>query len=342
MSTALLIIDAQVNMFEPEPVYGANQVLVAIQNLVEAATAAGALVIFVQHTGGAEDPDERDTPGWQLHPWLAARKSVPVVEKHTPDAFYQTSLPGLLGANGVTRIVIAGMQTEYCIDTTTRRACSMGYEVTLAADAHSTLDGDLPAAQIIAHHNHVLRAFARVLPAVAITFESLPALVKDDLLTAADQRAIATGLEEWKRYETWLGKAGPKPYWPFTHPGRVADALRALWDRDFKPHGQHVAPPRWEMGIAPQFIQPMAAIPMAFRRACVESVAKAMDHLLQNPRNPFAPQLKELGHGLWSYEARDLRLIYVPATTTDAAGKERNYVFLIWVAPGIPVKNPFA
>lgn len=342
MSTALLIIDAQVNMFEPEPVYQADQVLAAIQDLVQAAMAAGAFVVFVQNTGRPESPDERDTPGWQLHPSLAARKSVPVIEKRADDAFYQTALPGLLAANGVTRVVIAGMQTEYCVDTTTRRAFSMGYDVTLAADAHSTLDGDLPAAQMIAHHNHVLSAYARVLPAAEITFESSPTLVEDTLLTAADQRALATGLEEWERYEAWLSKAGPKPYWPHTHPGRVADVLRALWDKDFNPHGQYVTPPRWEMGIAPQFIQPLEAIPMAFRRPCVESVAKAMDHLLQNPRNPFAPQLKELGHGLWSYEARDLRLIYVPKTTTDAAGKERNYVFLIWVAPAIPVKNPFA
>ena len=47
--------------------------------------------------------------------------------------------------------------TEYCIDTTCRRAVSLGYDVTLVADAHTTHDNDLlPAEKIIAHHNRSL------------------------------------------------------------------------------------------------------------------------------------------------------------------------------------------
>jgi hypothetical protein len=67
-----------------------------------------------------------------------------------------------------------------------------------------------------------------------------------------------------------------------------------------------------------------------------------MDHLLQNPRNPLAPQLRDLGNRLWSYDSRDLRLIYIPETVVDRDGRERHIVFLIYVAPGVPVKNPFA
>jgi len=50
--------------------------------------------------------------------------------------------------------------TEYCVDTTCRRATSLGYDVTLAGDAHLTRDnGVLIAANIIAHHNFVLDDF---------------------------------------------------------------------------------------------------------------------------------------------------------------------------------------
>jgi nicotinamidase-related amidase len=50
--------------------------------------------------------------------------------------------------------------TEYCVDTTCRRATSLGYDVTLAGDAHLTRDnGVLTAANIIAHHNFVLDDF---------------------------------------------------------------------------------------------------------------------------------------------------------------------------------------
>jgi nicotinamidase-related amidase len=50
--------------------------------------------------------------------------------------------------------------TEYCVDTTCRRATSLGYDVTLAGDAHLTRDNEvLTAANIIAHHNSVLNDF---------------------------------------------------------------------------------------------------------------------------------------------------------------------------------------
>jgi len=64
------------------------------------------------------------------------------------------------------RLVICGLQSEYCVDTTTRRAFSLGYDITLVADGHSTCAGSLTAAQKIAHHNEVLGGwFARVVPA---------------------------------------------------------------------------------------------------------------------------------------------------------------------------------
>ncbi|HEX3047657.1 MAG TPA: isochorismatase family protein, partial [Bacillota bacterium] len=47
--------------------------------------------------------------------------------------------------------------TEFCVDTTCRRAFSLGYETTLVQDAHSTFHSKvLTAPQIIAHHNNVL------------------------------------------------------------------------------------------------------------------------------------------------------------------------------------------
>lgn len=50
--------------------------------------------------------------------------------------------------------------TEYCVDTTCRRATSLGYDVTLAGDAHLTRDNKvLSAASIIAHHNFLLDGF---------------------------------------------------------------------------------------------------------------------------------------------------------------------------------------
>jgi nicotinamidase-related amidase len=73
-------------------------------------------------------------------------------------------------------LVVAGIQTEYCVDTTCRRAYSLGYDVTLVQDGHSTWDTpDLCAPQIIAHHNRTLGGwFVTPQAAEAIAFGPTP------------------------------------------------------------------------------------------------------------------------------------------------------------------------
>lgn len=48
----------------------------------------------------------------------------------------------MLQARHIGNLVIAGNQTEYCIDTTCRHAASLGYNVTLVRDAHRTWDSN--------------------------------------------------------------------------------------------------------------------------------------------------------------------------------------------------------
>src|SRR5438105_11232854 len=67
-----------------------------------------------------------------------------------------------LDYRGITNLIVVGDQTEYCVDTTVRRATTLGYNVTVAGDAHTTDDDDeavLSAAQRIAYHNEVLDSF---------------------------------------------------------------------------------------------------------------------------------------------------------------------------------------
>ena len=74
-----------------------------------------------------------------------------------PGRLYGTTLREELAARGITKLVLAGIQTELCVDTTCRHVCSLNYDVTLVADAHSTWDREsLSAARIIAHHNSLL------------------------------------------------------------------------------------------------------------------------------------------------------------------------------------------
>ncbi len=148
--TALLLIDAQVNMFDPaHPVHGAGELLPRLQELLARFRAVGAPVVFVRNCGGAGDPDVPGTPGWQLHPRLAPAEGDPVLDKTTCDTFASTPLAESLQSRGVTRVVIAGLQSEYCIRETTLGALGRGFEVTLVSDGHSTYAGGGRTAEAI-------------------------------------------------------------------------------------------------------------------------------------------------------------------------------------------------
>lgn len=165
--TALLIVDVQMGMFQAKPsVHKGAEVLARLKALVERARRAGVPVIFVQHDGGEpHHPLRPGAPGWPIHPEIAPAAGELVVRKRFSDSFQATNLQQELEARGIRRLVLAGIQTDYCVETTCRRAFSLGYDVTLVADGPTTWDSDaffsenasgpLRAAQIIAHHNRV-------------------------------------------------------------------------------------------------------------------------------------------------------------------------------------------
>jgi len=155
---ALLVIDVQVGagIDGPEPAYQGAAVLDRIGTLIRRARAAGAVVIYIQHDGGPDDPLQVGTDGWALHPSLTPEADEVVVRKRAANAFYHTSLHQDLQVRGVRHLVVTGVATDICVDTTCR-AASPDYDVTLVGDAHTTWDhDDLSAAQIIAHHNATL------------------------------------------------------------------------------------------------------------------------------------------------------------------------------------------
>lgn len=156
---ALLIIDVQVAMFsyEDEDLYNGEKVLENIITLINKARKSGVPVIFVQHTDSDDSEFARGKATWEIHPKIKPLYNEVIIEKTTCDSFYGTNLHDVLQQNGISKLIIAGMQTEFCVDTTCRRALSLGYENILVEDAHSTFDGEvLNAKQIVDHHNSVL------------------------------------------------------------------------------------------------------------------------------------------------------------------------------------------
>lgn len=169
MTTALLIIDVQQALSTgDEAGFEIDRVIERINALSAEARAAGAPVVVVQHEE-ADGPLRFGAAGWQLADGLAVQPQDLRVRKTAPDAFHRTELHELLQSRGIDRLVVCGMQTECCVDSTVRRALALGYEIALAQDAHTTCDnGVLAAAQIIEHHNRTLRYMNSFGPRIAV------------------------------------------------------------------------------------------------------------------------------------------------------------------------------
>lgn len=176
MDTALLV-DVQVGIIEGFHAYRGSDLLKQINRLLAKARASNTPTIYVQHDGEGGHPLEVGSEGWQIHPEIRPHEEDLIICKRASDSFFETTLQRELESRDIKHLIVTGCMTEYCVDTTARRAVTMGYDVTLVSDAHTTIDNKLlTAAQIIAHHNALLDGFdagahaITVKPADEVTF----------------------------------------------------------------------------------------------------------------------------------------------------------------------------
>jgi len=152
----LLVIDMQVGLFAGASRYDADGVVRRANDLAHAVRAKGGAVIFVQHDGAEKTGLEPQTPGWEVLPALDRRPTDLVVRKTACDSFYRSGLDAILRERKITRLLVTGCATDFCVDTTIRSAASKDYDVVVASDGHTTADRPhLSAEQIIEHHNRM-------------------------------------------------------------------------------------------------------------------------------------------------------------------------------------------
>jgi nicotinamidase-related amidase len=167
LKTAILVIDMQQGLcVGPDAAHDCAGTIARINTVTRRARAAGSPVIFIQHesrTGYLEHA----SPDWQLAAGLDVQAGDLRVRKTTPDAFLGTELHALLQERGIQELVVCGMHSEFCVDTTTRKALALGYPVVLIADAHTSAGNQaLSPQQVIAHHNATLTNIASFGPRV--------------------------------------------------------------------------------------------------------------------------------------------------------------------------------
>jgi nicotinamidase-related amidase len=180
MDTALLVIDIQ-DSFKIDPARWASRNNPAFEEnvtaLIGAFREASLPIFFVLHNDS--DPGFRPgDPEVRLMDFLDRRESDPLLTKNTRNAFTSTDLQQRLDAIGVRRLVVTGISTEQCCETTTRVAADLGYDVDFVTEATATFPiGTLTTEQIVERTEAVLnKRFARI---------ATVAGVKEELLVSA-------------------------------------------------------------------------------------------------------------------------------------------------------------
>lgn len=156
--TAILVIDLQNGMLDDEEaVFRKDDLIRNVKMILDAARKRKYPVIMIQHSGKKGDTLEPGTKGWAIYDTFLSKDSETVIHKNYPDAFYETDLDMVLKSEGIKNLIICGMQSELCVDSTCRDAFVHGYKITLASDGHSTYDRkNIRAEQIVELENSVL------------------------------------------------------------------------------------------------------------------------------------------------------------------------------------------
>jgi nicotinamidase-related amidase len=176
-NTALLVIDIQ-DSFKIDPAWWARRNNPGFEQnvaeLIGAFREASLPIFFILHNDS--DPGFRPgDPEVRLMDFLDRRESEPVVVKNTRNAFTSTDLQQRLDTIGVRRVVVCGMTTEQCCETTTRVAADLGYDVDFVTEATATFPiGTLSTEAIVERTEAVLRGrFARIVTVTEVTKELL-------------------------------------------------------------------------------------------------------------------------------------------------------------------------
>lgn len=163
-ASALLVIDMQDFFLErtsPSFTGGGLAILPALKRLLAAFRSAGRPVIFTQHVHHPGDLDSGIMGWWwegkclegseesAIHRELAPLPGEKVVLKHRYSAFYNTDLETVLRCLKVEDLVVTGIMTNMCCESTARDAYYRDYRVFFPADGTGSITEEMHVASLL-------------------------------------------------------------------------------------------------------------------------------------------------------------------------------------------------
>lgn len=144
MNPALILIDIQNDYFKG----GKSELAHPEEALHKALTALHAFrekklpIFHVRHINPSEDAAffAKNSVGSEIRGELTPKDNEPIIIKCRPSMFFETDLHSRLQHLGVSHLIVCGMMSHMCIDTSVRAAKDLGYDITVLEDACTTKD----------------------------------------------------------------------------------------------------------------------------------------------------------------------------------------------------------
>ncbi|HFU4203300.1 TPA: cysteine hydrolase family protein [Streptococcus suis] len=152
MKTALLVIDVQ-NMPVAEQPFAIEERLILWKDSLTLARQAGIDIIHIRHH---DQYMEEGTPDWEIHSVVTPIENEKIFDKTFNSAFKETGLHAYLQEKEIEQLIIMGMATNFCIDTTIKVAFELGYKVAVIKDGTTTgYSGQLDTKDLIDHYQNI-------------------------------------------------------------------------------------------------------------------------------------------------------------------------------------------
>jgi nicotinamidase-related amidase len=191
--TALLVIDAQ-ELITSEKLYAYYKFIENVRIIIAEARKNGVEVVYVRHDGGEGNPLSKGNDGFEVYSDFAPETGERIFDKYVNSPFRDSGLLEYLRKKAVKRLIVTGLQTDYCIDATVKCGFEHGFEMIVPEYCNSTFDNEfMTAEQIYRYYNEFMwkNRYARCV----------------DMAEALDMIKNSDDISEFRRNERYIRRA---------------------------------------------------------------------------------------------------------------------------------------
>ncbi len=151
----LLIVDTQKAMTN-QRLYQFETFVSQVKELIRTAREQAVEVIYVRHDDGPGGEVVKGTPGFEIYEEFQPAVGEKILDKTANSAFLGTGLADILTAGREDKVIVAGLQTEYCIDATVKSGFERGFQMIVPASCTTTVDNAFLSAEDSCRYNRDL------------------------------------------------------------------------------------------------------------------------------------------------------------------------------------------